>query len=262
MLFIVKSRQSIHQYDRNQKTMKILDAEIDNLSRIDILTQVERFLDEPKFHQIATVNPEFLVEADRNLEFKNVLNSCDLRVADGFGITLASFFSGERLKCRFPGADLMEEVLKIANEKKLSVYLAVRSDGLSSYDEVRDILLRRYPGLRVDGEDIDMYQASEYKIQNTKYDILLCNFGAPAQELFLAKFKDEISELRIGMGVGGAFDYLAGKQKRAPKWLRAIGLEWLWRLICQPSRIIRIWNATVVFLFKVIKSAILKPLFK
>ncbi len=260
MLFIVKSRQSIHQYDRNQKTMKILDAEIDNLSRIDILTQVERFLDEPKFHQIATVNPEFLVEADLNLEFKNVLNSCDLRVADGFGITLASFFSGERLKCRFPGADLMEEVLKMANEKQLSVYLAVRADGLSSYAEIQSAILKKYPDLKISGSNFDLKNLDfQFLIHDS---MVLCNFGAPEQELFLAKFKDETSELRIGMGVGGAFDYLTGKQKRAPKWLRAIGFEWLWRLICQPSRIIRIWNATVVFLFKVIKSAILKPLFK
>lgn len=153
----------------------------------------------------------------------------------------------------------MEEVLKIANEKKLSVYLAVQSDGLSSYDEVKDILLKRYPGLRVDGEDIDVYQLSEYKIQNTKYDILFCNFGAPDQELFLAEFKAQNTDLRIGMGVGGSFDYLTGKQKRAPRWLRVMGLEWVWRLLFQPSRIRRIWNAVVVFLFKVIKSAILKP---
>ena len=248
--------------------MKILGSEVDNLSRTEILDRVRQFLDEPKFHQIATVNPEFLVEADRNPEFMSALNSCDLRVADGIGISLVTFFSGEKLKCRFPGADLMEEVLKIANEKKLSVYLAVRADGLSSYEEVRDVILKMYPNIKIDGLNINIadcrFQIAEFQssIKNLKSAIILCNFGAPAQELFLAKFKDETSELRIGMGVGGAFDYLTGKQKRAPKWLRDIGLEWLWRLICQPSRIIRIWNATAVFLFKVLKSAILKPLFK
>ncbi|MFZ1720406.1 MAG: WecB/TagA/CpsF family glycosyltransferase, partial [Candidatus Moraniibacteriota bacterium] len=131
--------------------MRILGVEIDNLSRTEIISRVDRFLDEPKFHQIATVNPEFLVEADRNPEFRNVLNQCDMRVADGFGIALVSFFRGEKLKCRFPGADLMEEILRMADEKNLSVYLAVRADGLSSYGEIKSVLLGKYPGLQIGG---------------------------------------------------------------------------------------------------------------
>jgi glutamyl-tRNA synthetase len=85
--------------------------------------------------------------------------------------------------------------------------------------------------------------------------IVLCNFGAPEQELFLMKLKDNSGDIRFAMGVGGSFDYLTGKQKRAPKWLRVIGLEWLWRLILQPKRFKRIWNATVVFLVKSLKKS-------
>lgn len=228
--------------------MQILGVEIDNFSRAEILSRVERFLDEPKFHQVATVNPEFLVEADRNPEFKSILNQCDLRVADGFGISLAFFFCGERLRYRFPGADLMEEVLKMANEKNLSVSLAVRADGLSSYEEIRFALLKKYPGLNIDGEG---YPVSKLKIQNTKYDILLCNFGAPAQEIYLSELKNKNHELRFAMGVGGSFDYLTGKQKRAPKWMRMMGFEWLWRFMHQPSRMIRIWNAVIIFPMRV-----------
>lgn len=241
--------------------MNILGIEVDNLSRTEILDRVRQFLDEPKFHQIATVNPEFLVEADRNPEFRDVLNGCDLHVADGVGISFASFFSGERLKCRFPGADLMEEVLKMANEKKLPVFFAVRADGLSSYEEVRTAILEKYPNLVVVGRGfMNCSEKESYsKVINHKSNIIFCNFGSPSQEFFISQFKGESSELRIGMGIGGAFDYLTGKQKRAQKWLRTCGLEWLWRLVIQPSRIIRIWNATAVFLFKVIKSAILKP---
>lgn len=235
--------------------MRILGVEIDNLSRADILTRVEQFLIEPKFHQIATVNPEFLVEADRNPEFKDVLNQCDLRVADGFGISLVAFFRGEKLKCRFPGADLMEEILQMADEQHLSVYLAVRADGLSSYEGVMVAILKKYPSLKIGGGNFD---GSNWKLVTrnsddtpqlpvTGYQLLFSNFGAPHQEFFIAKFKDKVSELRIGIGVGGAFDFLTGKRKRAPKWLRAVGLEWLWRVIQQPSRIRRIWNAVIVF---------------
>ena len=252
VLFIIKSRHSIHR-TTVLKNMKVLDVKIDNLSRIEILDRVKRFLDEPKFHQIATVNPEFLVEADRNPEFKKVLDGCDLCVADGFGLSLVAFFRREKLKCRFPGADLMEEILRLANEKNLSVYLAVRADGLSSYDEVKTAILRIYPGLRIDGLDIDSSPLfGNWKLEIGNSAIVLCNFGAPAQELFLANLRNTGVESRVSMGVGGAFDYLTGKQRRAPKWMRTMGLEWLWRFALQPSRIARIWNATAVFLWKVI----------
>jgi N-acetylglucosaminyldiphosphoundecaprenol N-acetyl-beta-D-mannosaminyltransferase len=248
--------------------MKILGVEIDNLSRAEIVSCVERFLGEPKFHQIATVNPEFLVEADRNPEFKDVLNQCDMRVADGFGISLVSFFRGETLKCRFPGADLMGEVLKLANGKRLSVYLAVRADGLSSFKEVRSVVSQQYPRIKIGGGN---FEGSNWKLVTGNsddasqlpvagYQLLLSNFGAPHQEFFIAKFEDKVSELRIGIGIGGAFDYLTGKRSRAPKWLRVIGLEWLWRFASQPKRWRRMWNATGIFLFKVVKSAILKPM--
>jgi len=233
--------------------VNILGVHIDNLSCVEILDRVDRFLDEPKFHQIATVNPEFLVEADRNPEFKEVLNACDLRVADGFGITLASLFQREKLKCRFPGVDLMMEILRMADEKSLSVYLAVRADGLSTFVEIRSILLKRYPQLKVSGSDVKIadcrLQIAEFQssIKNLKSAIILCNFGAPHQEFFLAGLKAQNIETRLALGVGGSFDYLTGKQRRAPKCLRTSGLEWLWRLMAQPKRIKRIWNAVIVF---------------
>lgn len=227
--------------------MNILGVPIDNLSRKEILDRIRRFLIEPKFHQIATVNPEFLVEADRNPEFKDVLNQCDLRVADGFGISLVAFFRGEKWKCRFPGVDLMEEILRMANEQHLSLYLAVRADGLSSFEEVKSAILKRFPHIKIGGTHISEYKVSGMKYGVSDVAIVLCNFGAPYQELFLAGLRSQSTECRLAIGIGGAFDYLTGKQSRAPKWLRAIGFEWLWRVILQPSRIRRIWNAVIVF---------------
>ncbi len=227
--------------------MRILGVEIDNLSRADILIRVEKFLIEPKFHQIATVNPEFLVEADRNPEFQKVLNDCDLRVADGFGISLVAFLRGVKWKCRFPGVDLMEEILRMANELHLSVYLAIRASGLSSYEEVRSAILKRFPHIKIGGAHISEYKVSGMKYEVSDAAIVLCNFGAPYQELFLAGIKSQETKCRLAIGIGGSFDYLTGKRKRAPKWLRVLGFEWLWRVIRQPSRIRRIWNAVIVF---------------
>jgi N-acetylglucosaminyldiphosphoundecaprenol N-acetyl-beta-D-mannosaminyltransferase len=232
--------------------MNILGVRIDNFSKKEILEKIESFLIDGKFHQIATVNPEFILEAQKNAEFKNILNNSDLNITDGIGIWFAFLRFRKLLKTRIAGVDLMQDILKMADEKKLSVFLAVNKNGLSSYEEARDALSKKYPDIKFSGANLDPLTFSSYQIPNTAYQILFCNFGAPQQEKFLNSLKNDIIGLAIG--VGGSFDYITGKAKRAPKIMRIFGLEWLWRLILQPKRIKRIKNAVIIFPIKVIFS--------
>lgn len=236
----------------NFTKMKVLDVRIDNLSRSEILEKIESFLGDSKFHQIATINPEFILEAQKDEEFKNILNSCDLNVADGVGIWFAFLRFGKLLKSRIAGADLMQDILKMADEKNLSVFLAVNKNGLSSYEEIKNILSKEYSNIKFSGADLDFSNFYQYETRDTKYEILLCNFGAPYQEKFINSVKNDI--LGIAMGVGGSFDYITGKTKRAPKIMRIFGLEWLCRLILQPQRRKRIWNAVIIFPIKILFS--------
>lgn len=232
--------------------MEIFGIPIDTLTREAILAQVKKFLAEPHFHRIATVNPEFLLLAEKNKVFRTTLLDADLRIADGFGIVLAGWLRGKRIE-RFAGADLMAEVLQIANDNKQSVYLAVSRDGLSTYETIKSALLRKHPDVTIDGADTNLnIHSPSPQISSA---IVFCNFGAPLQEIYLNSLKGQ-HNIRLAMGVGGSFDYLTGKQKRAPRWLRVIGLEWLWRLIQQPQRIQRIWNAVIVFPFRIIFATI------
>lgn len=233
--------------------MKIFSVPIDNVSKTELLQNIKDTLSGTRFFRIATVNPEFLLRAQKDPRFRQVLLDADLRVADGFGIVLAGLLRGEHIT-RFPGADLMEAVLSIANKKRFSVYLAVRKDGLSSYEEIRVVMLKRYPFLEINGTHIDVKpnfelsvldQDSQCKIKNST--IVLCNFGAPYQEFFLAGLKNFFGNIRLVMGVGGSFDYLTGKVRRAPRCLRTFGFEWFWRCLQQPKRWHRIWNAVIVF---------------
>lgn len=226
--------------------MQLLGISICEASHDEIMTQVKTFLAEPKFHRIATVNPEFLVLAEKDPAFKQSLQSADLCVADGIGIVWAGWLQGKKVT-RFPGADLLHEVLRIAERDGHAVYLAIKKDGLSSYEEIRVALLKKYPNLSVSGTDNESDNFGNWKLEIRNSAIVLCNYGAPMQELFLASLKEVRVASQVAMGVGGAFDFFTGKQKRAPECLRAIGLEWLWRLILQPSRFNRIWNAVVVF---------------
>jgi N-acetylglucosaminyldiphosphoundecaprenol N-acetyl-beta-D-mannosaminyltransferase len=228
--------------------MNILGVGIDNLEKSEILKRIESFLGDGKFHQIATVNPEFILEAQKNKKFRNILNNCDLNIADGASIKFAFWRKGKKLKSRIAGADLMDKILKIANDRGLGVFLAANKDGLSSWEETAAAIKKTYPNLDVSGKNINKNET--YQILNAKYDILFCNFGHPYQELFLNRQKDAI--IGLAMGVGGSFDFWTGKQRRAPLWMRKTGLEWLFRLIQQPKRFCRIFKAVIIFPIKVI----------
>jgi len=239
--------------------MDILGVRVDNLERKEILEKISCFLDGNNFRQIATVNPEFILEAQKDNEFRGILNSCDLNIADGSGIKFAFWRMGEKLKCRMAGIDLMQEILKIANEKKLKIFLVANSGGLSTWEETKNAILKKYPDLEIGGANLDRNNLS-YRLsrqggtpprrwQATSYEVVFCNFGAPFQEKFLNSLKCD--KIKLAVGVGGSFDYLTGKLKRAPKWMQFFGVEWFWRLILQPKRISRIFNAVIAFPIKI-----------
>lgn len=231
--------------------MNILGVKVDNLSKQEILLKVNCFLSESKFHQIATINPEFILDAQKNPKFREILNNCSLNIADGIGVKFAFWRYGKRLKCRMAGADLMDKILKMAEDRGLNIFLAANKDGLSSWEETRDAILKKYPKLTINGANLDKKNI-RYELRVLRYAVLLCNFGAPYQELFINSVKCD--NIRLAVGVGGSFDFLTGKLKRAPVFVQKLGLEWLWRFLRQPKRWKRIWNAVVVFPVKIISS--------
>ncbi len=241
--------------------MDILEIRIDNLEKKEILEKIEGLLAGDELRQIATINPEFILKAQKDEEYKNIINSCDLNVADGIGIKFAFWRYGEKLKARIAGADLFWEILRMANDGRLSVFLVANKNGLSSWEETVIAIKKIYPNIRIDGADLacnDSNENQKSKIKNQNignYNIIFCACGAPNQEKFLHSLKNQKNaKIRLAIGVGGSFDFATGKLHRAPLWMRKIGLEWLFRLIQQPKRIKRIFNAVIIFPIKVILS--------
>ena len=238
------------KYMQIENNYKILGVRIDNFNKKELFEKIEGFFLEEKFHQIATINPEFILEAQKNLEFKNILNNCTLNVADGFGIKLAFWRFSRHLKARVAGADLMLEILRMADEKKFSVFLAINKDGLSTFEEIKNAILKIYPKLIIGGADLSP-KNDYYKRLKINNSILFCNFGVPYQELFMDSQKYDT--IRLAMGVGGSFDFLTGKSYRAPKFLQFLGLEWFWRIFQPQSwefkkeRVKRIFRAVIIF---------------
>ena len=228
------------------KVVTMCGVLIPRLSKRQIMSRVSKMLYKKHFCHIVTLNPEILHNAYYDPCFAKVLNVAHIKVIDGTGIILAFLAHGVRSSKRITGIDLMWEIIETAAKHHLSIYLATNINGLSTSIDVREIILQKYPHLEIIGADLD---PASHKKPLINADIILCNFGAPHQEYFLHYYKKNPSRTsaRIGVGVGGAFDFVSGKVRRAPKTLQYIGCEWIWRLCKQPYRCKRIFTAVLVF---------------
>jgi N-acetylglucosaminyldiphosphoundecaprenol N-acetyl-beta-D-mannosaminyltransferase len=178
---------------------------------------------------IVTVNPEFIMAARTDGEFKNILNSADVAIADGAGLRLAG------VKEIIPGRKLVAELLA---GRPRTFYLGGRG-GVSRK------MAEKYGGEWDEGEEnikfsiLNLKSSSNLKILNKinqyKPDLLLVAYGAPWQEKWIAANLNQI-KAKVVMGVGGTFDYLTGRAKVPPEWVSRLGLEWLWRLGHEPWR--------------------------
>lgn len=214
------------------------------------------------FRQIATVNPEFLMEARKNSGFLRVLQKADLRIADGFGLVCASvlLYGFKKKLFRMTGVELADILARLCMETGKKIYLVGADPGVA--EKAAQVLQKKFPSLIVAGaeegmpKDLkDSSMLSEKlctRISASGADVLLVAFGAPKQDLWIAENKERLSGVKIAVGVGGTFDYLAGLVPYAPRVMRVLGLEWLFRLGTQPHRLNRIITAVVRFPIAVI----------
>lgn len=244
------------------KHMNILGINVSEFDRTTLNQKIAELLDSQTGHYLVTPNPEIILAAHKDEEFFYILNQADLAPADGFGLKIAAWLSGRNLP-RISGSDLCPEILHTAEARQFKIALLNWSLGLSKKEEISAALNKKYPGLNfliIDIERKINLDDSELKALNEfAPKILFSALGAPIQEKIIWHNLKKIPSLRLALGVGGSFDFLSGQAKRAPKFLRYLGLEWLWRLIRQPQRISRIFNATIVFLGKIFIWRFIQP---
>ena len=250
--------------------LTILGVQIDNLKELDILEKIGQFLDTNKQHYIVTPNPEFLVATQKDEKFKKILNNADIAIPDGFGLKIASQILFRQKLHRHTGVDLMVKSCKLATKKNKSIYLFGAGKGVAQ--ETAQKLKKQFPKLKIAGAHsggIINYQLSIInpelnkddnlaKIKQASPDILFVALGQIKQEKWIVKNLSKLPSVRLAIGIGGSFDYISKKTLRAPKFLRILGLEWLFRLILQPKRLKRIWNAVVVFMWLILKEKLTK----
>lgn len=237
-----------------EKRISILGITLDNLPSIELKRRLLHILTYRRQAQIVTPNPEFLLAAQDDKEFYSVLNSAALAIPDGMGLKFAAWLKGVNLR-RHPGANLVTGLLNLASAKKYRVAVLNWQDGLSSDDDIRAAVARLYPGVELFVASLDRvvkgYDISA--LRSFRPDLLFVTFGAPWQDIFISRYRRSLPSLRLAMGVGGSFDFLTRRLKRAPGVFRWLGLEWLWRLILQPWRWKRMWRAVAVFSFEALR---------
>jgi N-acetylglucosaminyldiphosphoundecaprenol N-acetyl-beta-D-mannosaminyltransferase len=263
-----------------QTEIKVMNVRFNNVSQAETLDLIFNYLQTNKKGYICTPNPEMLLETQKNERFLKILNNSLLNIPDGIGILWAAYNIKKRnsklkallnlplialypdkfktvLKERVTGTDLLQKICEKANQTPYKVFLLGAGPGIAEITGEK--LMQHSPALNIVGTysgSPDEKDKNEIinKINNSQADLLFVAFGAPKQEIWLSEVLNKLNTVKIAIGVGGAFDFISGKRKRAPAWMRQTGLEWLYRLAQEPSRIKRIYNATIKFPIEIIKS--------
>jgi len=217
---------------------EILGVRVDPVTYEIVLSRIESFVREGTTHQVVTVNPEFVMRAQSDQVFRRVLNSADLAVVDGVGLLWAARLLGHHLPERVAGSDLVPRIAERAAQLGWRLYFLGAAPGVA--ERAAHVLRERYPGLQVAGTHAgsaapEMEKPIVERIRAAHPDILFVAYGAPTQDRWIARNLTHLG-VPVAMGVGGAFDFVAGRAKRAPRLVQRMGLEWLHRLIHQPWR--------------------------
>lgn len=225
--------------------MRILGIRIDEVdmaAALDfIAAAISNYPQDGRLRQVITLNPEGIYLAQQNADFAALAEAADLVTADGTGVLWAAQKLGQPLPERVTGIDLLQQLCARAAREGWSVYLLGAQPGVA--EEAAAKLGQAYTGLRVAGTHHGYFRGEDVlpvirQINAAAPQILFVALGMPAQERFIAAYSGQI-QAAVAIGVGGSLDVLAGRVKRAPRLMRRLRLEWLWRLLRQPSRLPR-----------------------
>lgn len=270
---------------------EILSIPVERFTKRDFLEWWST--DHEHIHHIVTINAEMFVAAMKNPHFYEILQKYSINIPDSISIIWAGHFLNKHFSSKFScvlyalwsliripfsqktihdvfperlsGADLYWDIIGLSGIRKDPIYLLGAGDGVAK--EVRTITTEKVPNAKIVGAEsggnpFEQAEMLVHNINQSRATVLLTAYGAPKQELWIHKYAPHCPELRYAIGLGGTFDFIAEAKdinghytaKRAPEFIRDIGLEWLWRLITQPHRFKRIKTAVIDFPLIIIRS--------
>lgn len=234
------------------ENVNILGVRIDKVDLKSAVSKVVSLLEKGSPASVFTPNSEIIYLAKDDEKFKKILNSSDLNTADGIGVVYASKILKNPVCERVAGFDLAKSLLPIMNEKKLKLFLFGGKEGVAK--KAKEEILKDYPDICICGVENGYFDSSDKiieNINNASPDFVFVCLGAPKQEKWIYENKDNLNA-KVLMGIGGSLDVFAKEAKRAPQIFIKLNIEWLYRLLKNPSRFKRML-ALPKFAFEVIK---------
>lgn len=208
-----------------------------SLSMQGTLEFISNRIEENKFTQHTVINVAKFVNMQSDLSLRKAVTSCDIINIDGTGLLWGARLFGNDIPERVAGIDLFQELLKLSEKQEYPVFFLGAKENV-----LKEMLIKikeKHPDLKIAGYNHGYFWDNEQevvdKIKNSGAYLLFVAISSPKKEIFINTWKDKLS-VRFVMGVGGSFDVLAGKVKRAPVFMQKIGLEWFYRFLQEPRR--------------------------
>lgn len=218
--------------------VNLLGVGIDAINMEDTVDLIAGFIRSGRPHRVMTINPEFLYRAQFNGELRRLAKGADLVTPDGVGVVWACRLAGNPVPERVTGIDLMLRLVERAASAGWRIFLLGAAPGVAG--EAAAKLRLQYPGLQIAGTHHGFFSNHEEAavnrlVQQSRPDLLFVALGAPKQEWWIGRNLAQTGAA-VAIGVGGSFDVVAGRARRAPQWICRLQLEWLYRLLKEPAR--------------------------
>jgi len=223
------------------KKIEVLGVKVDSITYQEALETAKKLIEDGGKHYIVTPNPEIIVAAQKDKEFKEILNGADLSIADGAGLVKLANLTGKKLPERIAGVDFVQGLAGMGEEFGYSIFLLGGEERVA--DRAGENLKKIFPKLELAGtfsgkSDQNFDGQTRSQLKKEKIDILVVAFGHEKQEKWIKRNLPKLN-VKLAIGVGGALDYISGTKKRAPNLIQNLNLEWLYRLVKEPWRIKR-----------------------
>lgn len=219
--------------------MKLLNIEYHNITAPEALTKTLDLLAEQKRATVCFLNADCLYKAQRDDEYRQILNQADLVLSDGIGLKFATWLYGGRMKDDCNGTDLSPLIMERAAQAGYKIFFMGGKDGIA--EKAAGNIRQRIPNIQIVGTHEGYFDDDQKligQINASGADILFVAMGVPLQEKWIYRYRERLTP-RLCLGVGALLDYLSGTIPRAPLWMRKVHLEWCWRIFVDPKRMLR-----------------------
>lgn len=236
--------------------VKLLNTQVDNLSMDEAVIAIETLINNGKFNYVVTPNVDHIVKLEEDDEFKKVYEEANLVLTDGMPLIWISKMLKTPIKEKVSGSDIFPKICEMAAQRGYKIFLLGAAEGIAN--KAAENLRKKYPGLNIVGTYSPSYGFENKPeeiikiirvINESQPHILAVGLGAPKQEKFIYKFKNQL-KVPVSLAIGASIDFEAGNVKRAPEWMQKSGLEWFYRFVKEPSRMYKRYFKDDLKIFK------------